>query len=174
VTTPIGTHGAIDTRRDGGRVVDQTRARDLDGRLRQVPATGPTAALARLVERLRERPALPGAGSLRTTTRRVVPGEAGERVAVAGMHTRTMLNMLFAHVLRHDAIPRNPVAGTSQLRRTHPTPRALTIDQITAIRKSAAHRRSEPGIPGPKPDGQVRDVIEILLATAMRARPRLP
>jgi len=28
--------------------------------------------------------------------------------------------------------------------------------------------------PGPKPDGQVRDVIEILLGTAMRARVRVP
>jgi hypothetical protein len=45
--TPIGTHGAINTRREGGRVVAETRVRDLDGRLRQVRATGPTAASAR-------------------------------------------------------------------------------------------------------------------------------
>lgn len=45
--TPVGTHGAINTRRDGGRVVAETRVRDLDGRLRQVRASGPTAASAR-------------------------------------------------------------------------------------------------------------------------------
>ena len=59
--TPIGTHGAINTRRDGNRVVAETRVRDLDGRLRQVRASGPTAAAARtrLMERIRERPSLP-------------------------------------------------------------------------------------------------------------------
>ncbi len=68
--TPIGTHGAVNTRRDGGRVVAETRVRDLDGRLRQVRATGPTAASARarLLERIRERPALPSAGVLRPTS----------------------------------------------------------------------------------------------------------
>lgn len=56
--TPIGTHGAINSRREGGRVVAETRVRDLDGRLRQVRASGPTAAAARarLLERIREPP----------------------------------------------------------------------------------------------------------------------
>ena len=36
--TPIGTHGAINTRRDGRRVVAETRVLDLDGRLHQVRA----------------------------------------------------------------------------------------------------------------------------------------
>ncbi len=68
--TPIGTHGAINTRRDRGRVVAETRVCDLDGRLRQVRATGHTAAAARarLLERIRERPALPSAGVLRATS----------------------------------------------------------------------------------------------------------
>ena len=68
--TPIGTHGAINTRREGGRVVAETRVRDLDGRLRQVRATGPTAAAARvrLLERIRERPSLPSAGALGPTS----------------------------------------------------------------------------------------------------------
>lgn len=42
--TPINIDGAINTRREGGRVVAETRVRDLEGRLRQVRATGPTAA----------------------------------------------------------------------------------------------------------------------------------
>ena len=69
--TPIGTHGTVNTRRTGGRVVAETRVRDLDGRLRQVRATAVTAAAARarLMERLRERPAVPGAGILRPTSR---------------------------------------------------------------------------------------------------------
>jgi integrase len=76
--------------------------------------------------------------------------------------------MLFGYALRHDAIARNPVEGTSQLRRAKASPQALTIDQIASIRAAAAEWRSEPGLPGPKPDGQVRDIIEVLLGTAMR------
>lgn len=218
--TPIGTYGAINTRRPGGRVVAETRIRDLDGRLRQVRASGPTAAAARtrLLERIRERPSLPSGELLQPTSSfadladlwqadlelRDLAGNTKENYrACLRLHvrpafehytlaevttgrvewflakqakvspsqakqTRTMLNMLFAYALRHDAIARNPVEGTSQLRRTKATPQALTIDQIAAIRKAAAQWRSEPGLPGPKPDGQVRDIIEVLLGTAMR------
>ena len=218
--TPIGTHGAVNTRRDGGRVVAETRVRDLDGRLRQVRASGPTAAAARirLMERIRERPSLPSAGALRPTSSfadladlwladlelrdlagntkdsyrtclRLHVRSAFEHYTLAEVTTgrvewflakqakvspsqakqaRTMLNMLFGYALRHDAVARNPVEGTSQLRRAKTTPHALTLDQITAIRGAAAQWRTEPGLPGPKPDGQVRDIIEILLGTAMR------
>jgi integrase len=218
--TPIGAHGALNTRREGGRVVAETRVRDVDGRLRQVRASGPTAAAARarLLERIRERPALPSAGVLRPTSSfadladlwladldlRDLAGNTKENyrtclrlhVRPAFEHytlaevttgrvewfltkqanvspsqakqTRTLLNMLFGYALRHDALARNPVEGTSQLRRAKATPQALTIDQIAAIREAAVTWRSEPGLPGPKPDGQVRDIIEVLLGTAMR------
>lgn len=218
--TPIGTHGAINTRRQGSRVVAETRLRDLDGRLRQVRASGPTAAAARtrLMERIRERPSLPSSGLLRPTSSfsdladlwladlelRDLAGNTKENYRTGlrlhvrpafehytlaevttgrvewflarqakvspsqGKQSRTMLNMLFGYALRHDAIARNPVDGTSQLRRTKSTQQALTIDQIAAIRAAATRWRSEPGLPGPKPDGQVRDIIEVLLGTAMR------
>lgn len=82
--------------------------------------------------------------------------------------SRTMLNLLFGFALRHDAMSRNPVEGTSSLRKQKSQPRALTLAQIAAIRVAAASWRTEPGRPGPKPDGQVRDIIEVLLGTAMR------
>lgn len=82
--------------------------------------------------------------------------------------SRTMLNLLFAFALRHDALARNPVEGTSPLKREKRTPRALTLQQVTAIRSAAARWRTDPGLPGPKPDGQVRAIIEVLLGTAMR------
>lgn len=218
--TPIGTHGAINTRRHGSSVVAETRVRDLDGRLRQVRTSGPTAAAARtrLMERIRERPSLPSAGVLRPTSSfadladlwladlelRDLAGNTKENYrACLRLHvrpafehytlaevttgrvewflakqakvspsqakqTRTMLNILFGYALRHDAIARNPVEGTSQLRRAKTTPQALTLEQIAAIREAAAQWRSEPGLPGPKPDGQVRDIVEVLLGTAMR------
>lgn len=82
--------------------------------------------------------------------------------------SRTMLNLLFGFALRHDAISRNPVEGTSSLRAPKNQPQALTLQQIAAIRAAAATWRTDPGQPGPKPDGQVRDIIEVLLGTAMR------
>jgi integrase len=82
--------------------------------------------------------------------------------------SRTLLNLLFGFALRHDAVPRNPVAGTSPLRHPKSHPKALTLEQIAAIRVAAANWRREPRLPGPKPDGQVRDIIEVLLGTAMR------
>jgi len=82
--------------------------------------------------------------------------------------SRTLLNLLFGFALRHDAVSRNPVAGTSPLRHPKSQPKALTLEQLAAIRVAAANWRREPGLPGPKPDGQVRDIIEVLLGTAMR------
>jgi len=84
------------------------------------------------------------------------------------MHSRTMLNLLFGYALRNDALARNPVEGTSQLRKPRSVPQALTPDQIVAIRKAAGKWRSGEGLPGPKSDGQVRDLIEVLLGTGMR------
>jgi integrase len=82
--------------------------------------------------------------------------------------SRTMLNLLFGFALRHDGITRNPVEGTSPLRAPKGDPQALTLEQIAAIRAAAAAWRNEPGLSGPKPDGQVRDIIEVLLGTALR------
>lgn len=82
--------------------------------------------------------------------------------------SRTLLNLLFGFALRHDAVSRNPVVGTSPLRHPKSQPKALTLEQIAAIRVAASSWRAQPGLPGPKPDGQVRDIIEVLLGTAMR------
>lgn len=81
---------------------------------------------------------------------------------------RTVLNLLFNFALRHDALARNPVTGTSRLPRPKEAPQALTLEQVAAIREAAAVWRTEPGRPGPKPDGNVRDIIEVLLGTGMR------
>jgi integrase len=83
-------------------------------------------------------------------------------------HSRTLLNQLFGFALRHDAIARNPVEGTSPLTRPKREIQALTIEQIQAIRRAAAAWRTGSGVPGPRPDGQVRDICEVLLGTAMR------
>ena len=83
-------------------------------------------------------------------------------------HSRTMLNLLFKFALRHDAVPRNPVDGTSPLVRPHRTIQAMTLEQVQAIRVAAAGWRTGPDVKGPKPDGKARDICEILLGTSMR------
>jgi len=79
-----------------------------------------------------------------------------------------MLNLLFGFALRYDAIPRNPVDGTSPLKKPKGSPQALMLEQIAAIRHAAATWRTGEDVKGPRPDGQVRDLIEVLLGTALR------
>jgi integrase len=83
-------------------------------------------------------------------------------------HSRTVLNQIFTFALRNDAMHRNPVEGTSPLPRPKNQVRALTLEQVQAIRSAAAAWRTGPAVMGPKPDGQVRDAIEVLLGTSMR------
>ena len=83
-------------------------------------------------------------------------------------HSRTVLNQLFTFALRHDSMPRNPVEGTSPLAKPKNQVQAMTLEQVQAIRAAAAAWRTGPGVMGPKPDGQVKDAIEVLLGTSMR------
>jgi hypothetical protein len=79
-------------------------------------------------------------------------------------HSRNVLNQIFSFALRHDALPRNPLEGTSPLFKPKAHVRALTLEQVQAIRGAAAAWRREPGRKGPKPDDKVRDVVEVLAA----------
>jgi integrase len=83
-------------------------------------------------------------------------------------HSRTVLNQIFNFALRHDAIPRNPVEGTSPLHKPTGRVRAMSLEQVQAIRQAAAQWRTGPRRMGPKPDGQVRDACEVLLGTSVR------
>ncbi|WP_194396400.1 tyrosine-type recombinase/integrase [Microbacterium atlanticum] len=83
-------------------------------------------------------------------------------------HSRTILSMVLAFAVRREIIPRNPVKETSRLKKPKHVPKALTVDQIRAIRAAARDWRAEPGRLGPRPDGQVRDVIELMLGSLTR------
>ncbi len=83
-------------------------------------------------------------------------------------HSRTLLNQMFSFALRHDALARNPVEGTSQLTRPRHDIHAMTLEQVQAIRAAAAAWRTGPNVKGPRPDGKVRDICEVLLGTSMR------
>jgi hypothetical protein len=83
-------------------------------------------------------------------------------------HSRTMLNLLFGFALRHDALARNPMEGTSALRRPKEAPRPLTLDQVAAIRAAARTWRNDPGVPGPRPDGRDRFSRDLLFMVSDR------
>jgi integrase len=83
-------------------------------------------------------------------------------------HSRTILNMILAFAVRREIIPRNPMKETSRMKKPPHTPKALTADQIAAIRLAAREWRAEEGRMGPRSDGQVRDIIEVMLGTATR------
>lgn len=83
-------------------------------------------------------------------------------------HSRTILGMIMAFAVRREVIQRNPVKETSRMKAPKRTPKALTPEQIAAIRVAARNWRTGDDIKGPKPDGQVRDLIEVMLGTATR------
>ena len=83
-------------------------------------------------------------------------------------HSRTILGMIMAFAVRREIILRNPVKETSRMKKPPHTPKALAPDQIAAIRLAAREWRTEEGRMGPRSDGQVRDIIEVMLGTATR------
>ncbi|SDS84790.1 tyrosine-type recombinase/integrase [Microterricola viridarii] len=83
-------------------------------------------------------------------------------------HSKTILGMVLGFAVRREIIPRNPVKETTRMKKPPHTPKALTMEQISAIRIAARDWRSAPGTLGPRPDGQVRDLIEVMLGTATR------
>ncbi|MBG6213447.1 MULTISPECIES: tyrosine-type recombinase/integrase [unclassified Cryobacterium] len=83
-------------------------------------------------------------------------------------HSKTLLNMIMAFAVRREIISRNPVKETSRMRTPPHTPKALTPEQIAAIRLAASEWRMGEDIMGPRSDGQVRDLIEVTLGTATR------
>lgn len=83
-------------------------------------------------------------------------------------HSRTVLSLMFNFALRHDAVVHNPLAGAERLKQPRKNVKALTLDQLDQVREAAATWRTGTGIHGPKPDGRVRDLIEVLLGTSDR------
>ncbi|WP_166784921.1 MULTISPECIES: tyrosine-type recombinase/integrase [unclassified Cryobacterium] len=83
-------------------------------------------------------------------------------------HSRTILGMILAFAVRREIIPRNPMNEASRMKMPPHTPKALTTEQIAAIRLAAREWRMGEGRMGPRSDGQVRDIIEVMLGTATR------
>jgi len=83
-------------------------------------------------------------------------------------HSRVVLNLMFNYALRQDALHHNPVQGTTRLKQPVSAPVALNLDQLHEVRHAVLSWRSGPAVSGPRPDGQVKDVIEVMLGTSDR------
>lgn len=83
-------------------------------------------------------------------------------------HAKVVLGLALGLAVRYDAIARNPVQATARLRRPKAAPTALTIEQIQEIRKVVSGWRTEAGLSGPRPDGQLGPIIEVMLGTSAR------
>lgn len=81
---------------------------------------------------------------------------------------RTVLSLAFGLAVRYDALRENPVRDTARLRKPPSQAMALTIEQVDAIRSAARNWRRGPGMPGPPPDGQLEQIIEVMLGTSAR------
>ena len=81
---------------------------------------------------------------------------------------RTVLSLAFGLAVRYDAIPRNPVRDTARLQKPPSQAQALTVEQIDVIRAAARSWRRGSGFAGPPPDGQLEQVIEVMLGTSAR------
>jgi integrase len=81
---------------------------------------------------------------------------------------RTVLGLAFALAVRYDALAKNPVRDTTRLRKPPSHATALTATQVDAIRAAVRGWRRGPGVPGPPPDGQLEQIIEVMLGTSAR------
>ncbi|WP_207559521.1 MULTISPECIES: tyrosine-type recombinase/integrase [unclassified Nocardioides] len=81
---------------------------------------------------------------------------------------RTVLSLAFGLAVRYDAIAKNPVRDTGRLRKPPTQATALTDTQVERIRAAARSWRRGPGFAGPPPDGQLEQIIEVMLGTSAR------
>lgn len=83
-------------------------------------------------------------------------------------HAKVVLGLALGLATRYDAIPRNPVPQTRRLHKPRVRPTALTVEQVQRIRYEVATWRRGENRMGPRPDGQLEVVIEVMLGTSAR------
>jgi integrase len=82
---------------------------------------------------------------------------------------RVVLRLALELAVRHEVLPRNPMDHVSRLHREPHVPNALTAPEVNVIRAAIAQWESAVNhISGPKPDGQLGAIIEVMLGTSAR------
>lgn len=81
---------------------------------------------------------------------------------------RTVLSLSLGLAVRYDALRENPVRDIAKMRKPPSQTMALTLEQVEAIRTAVRNWRRGSGLSGPKPDGQLEQIIEVMLGTSAR------
>ena len=82
---------------------------------------------------------------------------------------RVVLRLALELAVRHEILPSNPMDHVSRLYRAPHIPDALTAPEVNVIRAAIAQWESAAGhISGPKPDGQLGAIVEVMLGTSAR------
>ena len=81
---------------------------------------------------------------------------------------RVVLKLAFGLAVRHEVLPRNPMDNIARLKRPAHTPDALTPAQVNAVRAAILHWERGQSASGPKPDGQLSSIVEVMLGTSAR------
>jgi hypothetical protein len=81
---------------------------------------------------------------------------------------KTVLSLALGLAVRYDALRENPVRETAKLNKPPSQAKALTVEQVETIRAAAHQWRREPGLCGPPPDGQLEQIIDVMLGTSAR------
>lgn len=81
---------------------------------------------------------------------------------------RTVMGLALGLAVRYGALRSNPVRDIAPLHKPQSKTMALTFDQVEAIRRAAREWRRGTGWSGPKPDGQLELIIEVMLGTSAR------
>ncbi|QNA92952.1 MULTISPECIES: tyrosine-type recombinase/integrase [unclassified Microbacterium] len=81
---------------------------------------------------------------------------------------RVVLRLALGLAVRHEILPRNPMDHVSRLRRPTRSPDVFTWDEITSIRTAIRDWEKRPILAGPRPDGQLGQIVEAMLGTSAR------
>ena len=81
-------------------------------------------------------------------------------------HARVAPRLALELEVRHEILPRNPMDHVSRLYREPHIPDALTAPEVNVIRAAIAQWESGANhLSGPKPDGQLGAIVEVMLGT---------
>lgn len=79
-----------------------------------------------------------------------------------------VLRLSLGLAVRHEVLPRNPMDYVTRLRKPASTPNALTPAEVNVVRAAVAYWETGVSYSGPKPDGQLGAIVEVMLGTSAR------
>ena len=94
--------------------------------------------------------------------------QLGQLSYARSKRAKTVLRLAFGLAVRREVILRNPIDGVSRLHKPKRTPTALTATEVNAVRAVIKAWERTRGTCGPNPDGQLGQVVEVMLGTSAR------